>query len=129
MAYISKSQATRRTFDITKRSQQFDLSGSSTTEYLHTAENDLSIRLIRAIYEETTSADAGVGIRIGKMNFPDYFASFTSAISTSRGVISTVIKFDNRQFLLADETLIVECDGGKTGAGAVSIQIEMEGYR
>lgn len=129
MAYIQKAQGTRRTVDISKRSASIALDGSSIREYLHTAENDLSVRLIRAIYEEATSSDAGVEIRIGKIGYPEYFAAYTSAISQSAGTVASVTKFDNRQFLLADETLTVECDGGKTGAGVVAIQVEFEGYR
>lgn len=129
MAYIQKAQGTRRTIDISKRSLSIALDGGSVREYLHTAENDLSVRLIRVIYEEATSGDTGIEIRIGKIGFPDYYAAFTTASSQSAGTVTTVSRFDNRTFLLAGETLTMECDGGKTGAGTTAIQIELEGYR
>lgn len=129
MAYISKAQNTRRYLDVSKRSQSIALDGAFVREYLHTAEVNMSVRLIRVIYEEDTSADTGVEIRIGKIGFPAYFASFTSETSQSAGDVTTVTKHDNRQFLLAGETLTVECDGEKTGTGVVGVQIEMEGYR
>ena len=129
MAYIAKAQSTRRYLDVSKRTPSIALDGASVREYLHTAEIDMSVRLIRVIYEEDTSSDAGVEIRIGKIGFPAYFASFTSEISQSAGDVTTVTKHENRNLLLAGETITVECDGGKTGAGVVGIQVEIEGYR
>lgn len=129
MAYISKAQSTRRTIDVSKRTQPIALNGVSVREHLYTAEVTMSVRLIRVIYEEDTSADAGVDIRIGKVGFPDYFAIFTSELSQSAGDVTTVTKFDNRQFLEAGETLTVECDGGKIGDGVAAVQVELEGYR
>ncbi len=129
MAYISKAQSTKRIVEISKRSRPILLSGVATSEFLHTAENSMSVRLIRAVYEEDTSADDGVEIKIGKVGFPNYFAAFTSEISMTAGDVTEIAKFDNRQFLLAGETLTVECDGGKTGDGTLSIQVELDSYR
>lgn len=129
MAYISKAQGTRKTVEVSRRSQPIALDGSATSEFLYTAEVMMAVRLIRAVYEEDTSADTGVDLRVGKVGFPAYFATFTSETSQSAGDVTEIMKYDNRQFLDAGETITIECDGGKTGTGVVAIQVELEGYR
>lgn len=129
MAYISKAQATRRVIDISKRTDSIALDGSAVRVHLHTAEKDAAVRLIRVTYEEATSSDTGVAIKVGKIGFPDFYALFTSESSKAAGSVTTVTKFANRELLLANETLTVDCVGGKTGTGIVAIQVEMESYR
>jgi hypothetical protein len=112
-----------QTLHLTVRTQPIDLSGASTYESLYTAENDTNVRTMRVIYDEATSADAGVAIRIGKIGDADYFTSLTTEVSKAAGSVVYLSKTNN--ILVAGETLTVECDGGKDGAGTVSIQIEL----
>lgn len=83
----------------------------------------MTLRTARIIYDEASSPDAGVALRIGKIGDPDFFLSFTSEPSKPAGFVLYLPHTDN--MLGQDETLIVECDGGKTGNGIVSIQIEL----
>lgn len=129
MAYYFTSSKSRKTVDISKITPVIALDGAPVINYLHVAENTVGVRLIRIVYVEATSSDAGVKIKVGKIGFPDYFADFTSETSKSVGNVTTVTKILNRVFLLANEILTVNCDGLKTGTGAVIVQVEMEEYR
>jgi hypothetical protein len=129
VAYYFTASKSRKTVDISKLTPVIALDGAPVITYLHCAENLVAVRLIRVVYVEATSSDAGVKIKVGKIGFPDYFADFTSEISKAVGDITTVTKFDNRIFLAANEVLTVNCNGFKTGLGAVIVQVEMEEYR
>lgn len=129
MAYYFTSSKSRKTVDISKLTPVIALDGAPVVNYLHVAENVVGVRLIRVVYVEATSSDAGVKIKVGKIGFPDYFADFTSESSKAVGDVTTITKFNNRIFLAVNEVLTVNCDGLKTGLGAVVVQIEMEEYR
>lgn len=111
------------TFERTVRTRPIQLSGDDVYESLYTTESTTSIRAMRVIYDESTSADAGVEIRIGKIGFANKFATFTTEVSKTAGELTWLPKTAN--FLVAGETLTVECDGGKVGDGVVSVQIEL----
>lgn len=129
MAYLETAQKTRKVIDVSRRTTPILLAGFTMREHLHTAETDMAVRLIRAVYTEATSTHTGVAVRIGKIGHPDYFATFTSEISKSAGDVTEITMYDNRNILLQDETLTVDCDGLKAGTGIVIVQIELEGYR
>lgn len=112
-----------QTFQRTVRTRPIQLSGDDVYESLYTTESTTNIRAMRVIYDESTSADAGVEIRIGKIGFANKFATFTTESSKSAGEFTWLPKTSNS--LAAGETLTVECDGGKTGDGVASVQIEL----
>lgn len=74
------------------------------------------------IYDEASSADAGVAVRIGKIGSASYFSSYTTEVSKSAGSVVNLSRITAT--LAPGETLTVECDGEKTGAGTISVQIE-----
>ncbi len=104
------------------RTKPILLSGAFVYESLHTPENRMRIRMVKIIYDESTSAAAGVEIRIGKIGDADYFATFTTEASKVAGSVTVLQQIINA--LEKDETLTIECDGGKSGGGTVSVQIE-----
>lgn len=108
----------RKTF----RSNSITLAGPAISESLYTAETDTTLRAARVIFDEASSADAGVAVRIGKIGSTSYFGSYTSGASKAAGAVVNLNL--SASTLRAEETLLIECDGGKTGAGAISIQIE-----
>lgn len=111
----------------TARTSQIDLGGSAVSEAIYTAINQLHIPLIRVIYDEATSAHTGVAIRVGIYGAPNYFSTFTSEINKSISE-RTSLSIGQNGLLPAGETLIVECDGGKTGTGAITVQVELEAW-
>lgn len=108
----------------TARTDIIDLGGASSSQSVYTAVNALTVALVRVIYEEATSADAGVAIRVGKIGSASFFSTFTSEINKSIGNVTTLTLTNTT--LAAGETMIVECDGNKAGTGAVTVQIELE---
>lgn len=111
-----------QTLHITVRTRPMNLDGNFVYESLYTAECETSIRTMRVVYDEGTSADAGVEIRVGKIGDADYFATFTTESSKSAGDATNLEK--TFLTLMPHETLTVECDCGKIGAGVISVQIE-----
>lgn len=104
------------------RTRPILLGGVSVYESLHTPEATMGIRIVKFIYDEASDANTGVDIRIGKIGDPDYFATYTTEVSKSAGDITIIGQITKT--LAKDETLTVECDGGKVGDGTVSVQIE-----
>ena len=112
-----------QTLHHTVRTLPIDLSGAPAYESLYTSENTTEVRDIKIVYDESTSADAGVEIRVGKIGSPSFFATFTTQASMTAGKYTHAERTNT--VLLGNETLTVECDGGKTGSGVVSVQIEL----
>jgi hypothetical protein len=110
------------TLQKTFRSGMITLAGPAVYESLYTAETTTTLRIARAIYDEASSADAGIAFRIGKIGSTTFFGSYTTEVSRSAGAVSNLSL--SSLTLLPNETLIIECDGNKTGSGAMSIQIE-----
>jgi len=106
----------------TLRSRPITLAGPATAESIYTAETTTTIRLGTVVYEEASSADAGVAVRVGKIGSASYFSSYTTEVSRAAGSVSN-LSF-SALTLQGGETLTVECDGNKTGTGTISIQIE-----
>jgi hypothetical protein len=104
------------------RTRPILLGGAPVYESLHTPESPMGIRIIKIIYDETSSADVGVEIRIGKIGSPSFFATYTSEASKAAGTMTILQQITS--VLSPDETLTVECAGLKAGAGIVSVQIE-----
>jgi hypothetical protein len=108
----------------TFRTRPILLAGPAVYESLYTAECVTTLRLGRVIYDEASSADAGVAVRIGKIGSASYFKSYTTEISKPAG---TVVNLSQISLTLnANESLTVECDGNKDGVGTISIQIEAQ---
>lgn len=111
------------TMHKTFRCRSIVLNGPATYESLYTAECTTSIRVIMVIYDEASSADAGVEVRLGKIGSASYFATYITEVSKSAGA---VVNLSQTSLTLAPgETFTVECDGNKTGAGTISIQAEV----
>jgi len=110
-------------FSYIARSQQIVLSGPAVYESLFTAQHITTVKSIRVTYDEASSSNTGVTLRVGKVGDSDYFASHTSEVSKSLGY-SKWLTLSNTM-LAQDEVLTIECDGDKVGTGIVSIQIDL----
>lgn len=112
------------TLHKTFRTKPIELAGPATYESLHTAESSMNLRSAKVIYDEASSADAGVAVRIGKIGSASYFKTYTTEVSMTVGKVINLSQISLP--LAAGETLTVECDGNKTGAGMISIQVEAQ---
>lgn len=122
---ITDTQENFMLFD-TAMSSVMPLDGLPTVEPVYTSVNQLRIVLIRVVYTETTSAHAGVVIRVGKIGAPSYYGVVTSEAGKQPGEITEMTIL--QELFAAEETMIVTCDGLKTGGGAARVQIELEGW-
>lgn len=111
-----------QTIDFTLRTRPIALDGAPIYESLYSAETIVTLRAVKIVYDETTSSDAGTVIRIGKIGSPSFFATYTTEISMTAGTIKVLPQISNT--LAPHETLTVNCDGLKSGAGIASVQIE-----
>lgn len=111
----------------TARTNTIALDGASVRTAIYTAVNQIRIVLARVIYDEATTSHTGVQVRIGIYGAPNFFAFFITEINKSISE-TTVIPIGQNGILAANETLIVECDGGKAGTGAITIQVELEAW-
>ena len=111
---------------IARTSTSADLSGAAVTLVcLHT---ELAAELVRAflLYTEASSADGGVGVRVGKANATtatnDYYVSDSSESSKSLWYVQelTLLKKD----IIAGDTVTFYSAGSKTGTGEVMLVIE-----
>lgn len=110
------------TYRRTLRTQPIVLAGPAVYEPLMAAQSTTTLRLALITYDEASSADAGVAVRIGKIGSASYFATYTTEVSKAAGSVVNLPQITNT--LAPGETLTVECDGNKTGAGTISVQIE-----
>lgn len=104
------------------------LSGIPVEYDLHTAESDTVVRKIRMIYIEPASVandEIGVTLMLGTNSDPTRFAVWNSDVSSSAWSVVNVPISCTSNILYADETLVLRVGKGKTGAGMVSIQIEI----
>lgn len=112
------------------RSSTLPLDGTFFTETIYTAVRDMNISLARIIYEQATSSHAGVEVFLGKRDsLGIYDLVFYSTILTQSSIpVGTVHHFAlvGTRILKANESLIVTNVGGKTGLGAVKVQVELE---
>ena len=121
---------------------EFDLSGSATSVPIYITKNlpeawgnvNLSVGLVIMkwwiIYTEASSADAGVGIYLGNETNNIQNDSVTSAINQSQWDVTEIAQATlGNELVLIDQTgrdmLMVSCAGGKTGAGAVRVGVEL----
>jgi len=104
-----------------------DLSGAAFDEILFTPYANSTIEGYRILYAETSSADAGVAIRVGRLQADgtfddDYFDAVTSEVSKINGYSLLVAVGDMTQTAIAvGESVTVGTAGGKTGTGEVKI--------
>ena len=112
------------TLHKTFRTRPIVLAGPTTYESLYTAECVTTVRIAKVVYDDASSADAGVAVRIGKIGSASYFSSYTTEVSKAA---ASVVNLSQISLTLnPGETITVECDGEKTGAGTISIQIEVQ---
>jgi len=109
---------------IARTSVAADLSGGATTLVcLHT---ELDAELVRAflLYTEASSADGGVGIRVGKESDNDYYFSGTSEASKAQWYTKelTLLKKD----ITKGDTVTLYSAGSKSGTGEVILVIEYQ---
>lgn len=100
--------------------EPFDLSGSAKTYYFHTEET-FYLSNLYFTYSEASSADAGITIKIGKESDDDYHYTGTTEVSKSQWYTKELTLLATK--VSAGDTLIINCAGGKTGAGEVFVEI------
>ena len=83
------------------------------------------------VYEEASSSDTGVSIRVGRLTSAgsydnDYFDIVTSEVSKAQGYAKTYITASlTNTAIAAGMNVTVNTTGGKTGAGVVSITLHI----
>ena len=103
----------------------FDLSGAAATEtVLFNKNHEIQINKVWVYYEEATSADAGVSLRIGSPTDDDAYWVETSEVSKSAGDCT---EYGTGDMVLAtvpkSTPIIVKSAGSKTGTGTAYIVI------
>jgi len=107
----------------------FDLSGADLDEVLFTPYAAGVLVGWRILYTETSSADAGVNVRVGKLtqagvHDDDFYDIETSEVNKVAGYSKLMNGGDLLQTVIAvGETLTVGCAGSKVGAGEVIIVV------
>lgn len=107
------------------QSAVIDLSGAAVadTPVLHTSVA-LQILGLYFMYQEATSADAGIVIDVGKGGDDDFF--FTGSTDVSKSAFDVESKTLLQTALAAGETMTYNSAGGKTGTGTLLIVVEYE---
>jgi hypothetical protein len=115
-----------------------DLSGSAATQLLLCAPYDIRIKWIVFVYEEASSADAGVDIEVGHQALTGYEAgrttdrngivTYTSEVSKAQYFGAKVTTMDGAlgDKLQKGELLTVYNTGGKTGTGTLLVFVGYE---
>lgn len=102
---------------------KLDLSGDAVVNVpiLHASS---ACTLLKAIllYTEASSADAGVGVTIGKETDNDYYYTGTSEASKAAWYESSVTLLATD--IAAGDTVVCGCAGGKVGTGEILVCIE-----
>ena len=118
-------------FDHTILTQEFTLSDAATYQEIFHANMDSTIQSYTIVYTNTSSADAGVAINIGKYNDNmavdvDYFDTVTSL--TNKGIGAKNLyhggNFTN-QAISEGDTVVFGTAGGKAGAGTIMAVIQI----
>lgn len=113
---------------VTYRTKPFDLSAAGSTDYLLNSQYDSVLYAVRYIYTETTSANAGVTLKLYAINgvtADSLISTYTSEVSKNRGYIkeSVLNQLQNAQVNpTGNETIVVDCAGGKTGSGEIVVE-------
>jgi len=98
-----------------------DSGAAQTKVCLH---SELEAEIVRAfvLYEEGSSADAGITLEVGKESDRDYYYTGASEVSKAQWYAKklTLLKKD----IAAGDTVTFYCAGNKTGVGEVSLHIE-----
>lgn len=120
----------------TIHSQEFDLSGSSTTQVYRPSAGMKNYYVDQAsvIYTEATSADTGVALKIGITGAAGQFLNFTSDTGESanavldktsdlNGYVSSSHEYSSTSG--SDKGIVFACDGGKTGTGVAILSARL----
>jgi len=114
-------------FDLAIEAVVLDLSGGATDLVTFHAVGGHYLCGYTVLYTEASSADAGVNIRIGRLQADgtfddDYYDIVASEINEAKGYSTRYKTADLLQMAIADgESVTVGTVGGKTGAGEVKI--------
>lgn len=105
----------------------FDLSGAATNEVAFMGYQAATLLGYRVLYTEASSADAGVSLRVGRLEADgtfddDYYDAITSEVSKVVGYSKLYESGDlSHSAIAVGETVTVGCAGGKTGTGEVKL--------
>jgi|TARA_Y100000296_G_C5177686_1_gene261122 hypothetical protein len=111
---------------IVRTATAVDLSGGAETLVVFHTERAAEITRVYVLYTEETSADAGITIKIGKMNSTtdddDYYFTGTSLVSQTLwdSTKLTLLKRD----ISTGDTVVFASAGGKTGTGEIMLIME-----
>jgi len=111
--------------DFTVLSDTFDLSGAAATEVVFVPQQDCYIISWSLIYEEASSADAGITLEIGTNVDPNRFGSVTSEISESAYYVKRYAGTTDDNACVQGTNIIVKSAGGKVGTGTVRFMLNI----
>jgi len=111
--------------DFTVISSLFDLSGAAGTEVVFVPVQDCYILSCVLVYEEATSADAGVALKVGTSANDDRFFSITSHVSQSAYAVRNDAGTISNRTALKGIPVVVSNAGSKTGTGTVYFMLNI----
>lgn len=115
---------------ISKTSLPIALDGWKSTNYLHAADRRTAVRRAWATFIAPASIGgaetSGVLVMLGTLDDPLKFSMVTSATSQALGDNIEFPISPTSAFLEANEVLTINTAIGKTGAGIIIVQIEMD---
>ena len=106
-----------------------DLSASAVDTIVFHADKPCALLGYTVLYTEASSGDAGVAIRIGRIQGDgttdtSYFDSYTSEVSKSLGYVKKLRTADLSQQLIATgDRITIGTAGGKVGTGEVQVKL------
>lgn len=127
MARVASETRGREARRFPRSTPTLPLDGTPVMELVHAADKRTAIRKARVIYvmaAAVTGSSYGVNVQIGTYAHPNKFTVHTTGASKALGAVDT-ISLAGENYLEADECLVVRTSYGKTGAGAVVVQFEL----
>ena len=109
---------------IARTATSVDLSGAAETLICLHTERDAKIISAHLLYEQGSSADAGITVEIGKESDRNYYYTGTTEVSKSQWYSKQVTLLKND--IAGGDTITFYSGGGKTGTGTIMLIIEWQ---
>ena len=113
----------KESIQIVKTATAADLSGSAEVLTAFHCERQCRIRKATLLYEEASSSDTGVSLKIGDEGDDDLFYTGTSEVSKDQLYTADVTLLTDT--LDSGDSVLFKSAGSKSGSGTVSLILEI----